>query len=249
MGRLVKSWYLVALTLPIMLVSACSLQPRGAKAAGTSKGVMSPPAKSAISNREAPTYLLGYGDVIEVKFFKNQEYNDTVAVRPDGRISLQRVGDIYVKGMSTTELDDIITKTYAEILRDPEVTVIVREFGGQEFYVMGEVAKPGKYEVGKGMTLLRALATAGGPTDSGKLNSVMLLRADDYGRAEATRVNLDMSAVADNVARDIPLQAYDIVYVPRTFVADVNAWLSQVYDVILPPLDVWTRYKYWYGRN
>lgn len=247
MGRKKVNRILSAALLTLIFVSACSVQPRNNNRAGSNKAILTLPGDNT-QRAEKPTYLLGYGDEIEVKFFKNEEYNDTVAVRPDGRISLQRVGDIYVLGMSTSKLDEIVTKTYAEILRDPDVTIIVREFGGQEFYVMGEVQKPGKYEVAKGMTILRALATAGGPKDTGKLNSVMLLRADDYGRAAATRLNLDISSVKDNMSRDLSLQAYDIVYVPRTFIADVNAWVSQVYDVILPPLDVWTRYKYWYGR-
>jgi polysaccharide biosynthesis/export protein len=248
MGRKNVNWILGALILPLFFTSACSVQPRNSKPVATNKVVLTLPKENSQKSQK-PVYLLGYGDVVEVKFFKNEEYNDTVSVRPDGRISLQRVGDILVRGMSTTKLEDIVTTTYSEILRNPEVTVIVREFGGQEFYVMGEVQKPGKYEVAKGMTILRALATAGGPKDTGKLNSVMLLRADDYGRAAATRLNLDMSSVTDNLSRDLSLQAYDVVYVPRTFIADVNTWISQFYDVLLPPLDIWTRYKYWYGRQ
>ena len=59
----------------------------------------------------ATEYVLGFGDVIEVKFFANSEYNEVVAVRPDGKISLQRVGDISVVGMPVSKLDDIITQT------------------------------------------------------------------------------------------------------------------------------------------
>jgi polysaccharide biosynthesis/export protein len=246
MGRKKLIWILGALLLPLLFASSCSVQPKQARASvGSNKAVLNLQNSAEQTNKSPKEYLLGYGDVVEVKFFKNPEYNDTVSVRPDGRISLQRVGDIYVMGMETKELDKIVTDTYAQILLEPDVTIIVREFGGQQFYVMGEVHKPGMYEVGKGMTILRALASAGGPTDKGKLNSVILLRSDDYGKAEATRLNMDISELRETLARDIPIQSYDVVYVPKTFIADVSVWVTQVYDIILRPLDIWTRYQYW----
>lgn len=246
MGRIKSIWILGALLLPLLFASSCSVQPQQARASvGSNKAVLNLQNSADQTDKSPKQYLLGYGDVVEVKFFKNPEYNDTVSVRPDGRISLQRVGDIYVLGMGTMELDKIVTDTYEKILLEPDVTIIVREFGGQEFYVMGEVNKPGKYEMAKGMTILRALASAGGPTDKGKMNSVILLRADDYGKAEATRLNMDISELKQTLSRDIRIQSYDVVYVPKTFIADVNVWISQVYDIVLRPLDIWTRYQYW----
>jgi len=193
-------------------------------------------------------YRLGYGDVIDVKFFNNDRYNETVAVRPDGRISLQRIGDIKVEGMSVDELDDIITKTYAEILIEPEVTVIVREFGGQQFYVMGEVEKPGTYTMSKGMSTLRAIVTAGGPKNSAKMSSVILIRGSENQNLMAERLNLEMTDLSSAMSQDKTLQPHDVVFVPRTFVADLNSFMSQFYDLALPPFDVWTRWM-WYKSN
>ncbi len=193
-------------------------------------------------------YRLGYGDVIDVKFFNNDRYNETVAVRPDGRISLPRVGDIKVEGMCVDELDDIITRTYAEILIDPDVTVIVREFGGQKFYVMGEVEKPGTYSLSKGMSALRAIVTAGGPKKSAKMSSVILIRGSEEQNFIAERLNLEMTDLSSAMSHDKRLQSYDVVFVPRTFIADLNTFMSQFYDVALPPFDVWTRWM-WYKSN
>jgi len=198
---------------------------------------------------ESKVYRFGFGDSIEIKFFNNVEYNETVTVRPDGRISLQRIGDIFVVNMTPAELDEIITNKYSEILIDPDVTVIVRDFGGQDVYVMGEVENPGVYKVTKGMTLVRAIAAAGGPKSAAQLKSVLLLRNDGHQRGEALRINLDMSTLQRNMNNDLPVQAYDMVYVPRTFIADVNSFITQVYDLALPPFDVWSRYTYWYNRQ
>ena len=237
--------------LAMSLITACAVKPRSdGNTPPANKAVI--PARAAIAEQPAKTqaeYRLGYGDVVEVKFFSNDQYNETVPVRPDGRISLQRVGDVQVVGMSPSELDKIVTDVYGEILIDPDVTVFVREFGGQQCYVMGEVEKPGSYAITKGMTLMRALATAGGPKSSAKLGSILLIRGDENQKAEVMRVDLELSSLTNNLERDVPVRAFDVIYVPRTFVADVNAFVSQFYDVILPPLDIYTRYKYWYSRQ
>jgi polysaccharide biosynthesis/export protein len=191
-------------------------------------------------------YLLGYGDVVEVKFFYTPEYNETVTIRPDGYIALQRVGDIYVAGKTAAELDQYITTTYSEILQNPDVTVLVRQFGGQQCYVMGEVEKPGTIDVAKGMTMMRAIAAAGGPKKSAKMSSVILIRSTDLKKAEASRIDLSFGHLAKRMESDLPISAYDVIYVPKTFVADVGAFMSQIYDIVIPPFDAWARYEYWY---
>ncbi len=191
-------------------------------------------------------YLLGFGDVIEVKFFNTPEYNETIAVRPDGYISLQRLGDIYVAGKSTMELDEEITRGYGEVLQDPDITVLVRQFGGQQCYVMGEVERPGLISMAKGMTLMRAIAAAGGPKKTAKMSSVILIRSEDLKKAEATRRDLSFGHLAEHMESDLAVNPYDVIYVPKTFVANVGAFMSQIYDIVLPPFDAWARYEFWY---
>ena len=86
--------------------------------------------------RSVPEYQLGFGDVIEVKFFDNERFKETVKVRPDGRISLECIGDIFVAGMTPAQLDSLVTRTYAEIIQNPDVTIFVRDFGGYQVYVL-----------------------------------------------------------------------------------------------------------------
>jgi len=190
-------------------------------------------------------YRLGFGDVIEVKFFKNPEYNETVAVRPDGKISLQRIGDVNVLGKTIQQLDDLVTRVYAEILIEPDVTIILREFGGQEVYVMGEVENPGSVSLTKGLSVLRAIASAGGPKNSAKMNSVILIRANEAANLTATRLDLTPSNVQLLMQNDKETTSFDLIYVPKTFVKDVDEFLTGIYNVILPPIDVLSRWT-WY---
>jgi len=92
---------------------------------------------------EVPEYTLGFGDVLEIKFFNNNQFNEIVSVRPDGRITMEKIGDIFVDGMTPSQLDSLITKTYADIILNPDVTVFVRQFGGYKVFVLGEVNTPG----------------------------------------------------------------------------------------------------------
>ncbi len=196
-------------------------------------------------NDRPAEYRLGFGDVIEVKFFNNSEYNEVVAVRPDGMISLQRIGDLSVVGMPASELDKIITEVYSEILVDPDVTVFVREFGGQQVYVMGEVNNPGAYNISKGMSLLRAITTAGGPLNTAKMNSIILVRASQKNNLYAERVDLSPTNLKSLLQHDKAIQPYDLIYVPKTFIADLEAFVSQIYKVVMPPLDLAARFQYY----
>lgn len=190
-------------------------------------------------------YRLGFSDVIEVKFFNNNQFNETLTVRPDGHISMQKVGDIQVAGMTPTKLKDLITETYTKIIKNPEVTVIVRNFGGYQVYVLGEVKSPGAFPVQKNMTILHALAQAGGQKETAKLKSILLMRRSQDGTVEAKRIDLSGPTPEVIKKNDIYVEAFDIIYVPKTFIANVNTFLDQAFSGVMPLLDVYLRAALW----
>ena len=178
--------------------------------------------------------------MLDIRFFNSAQFDQTVTVRPDGRISILRLGDVYVNGMTPSQLDSIITEKYAEIIIDPDITVIVREFGAYQVYVLGEVNRSGGIALRREMTLLQAIAAAGGPNNYAKLSSVMLLRRDGKGEVEAVRIDLTKS-LSGEAPSDLPVQAQDIIYLPKTFVASASVFMRQVYDGVLPPIDSYLR--------
>ncbi len=199
-----------------------------------------------------PEYTLGFGDVIEIKFFESDRFNETVTVRPDGRITLQRMGEIMVAGMTPMELDSLITERYAEFMQNPETTVFVREFSGYQVYVLGQVQSPGGYPVQRDMTLVQAIASAGGAKDGAKLGDVMLLRRSEIGGVEAVKIDLKKALKNDNDdndGRDLFIQPLDIVYVPKTRIASASTFMKQVYDGFLPPVDMYLRWLLWTKWN
>lgn len=204
---------------------------------------------TAPSAASLPEYRIGILDELEIRVRYHERLNGIVKVRPDGHITLEDLGDIYAAGMTPAELDSVITTAYSQIVHAPEVTVIVRSFAGLSVYVLGEVDRPGIVELKPRMTVLQAITAASGPIRGAKLSSVVLLRRDTAGALKASRLNLKQSAIKEGDYQDLHVQPEDIVYVPKTFIANVNDFLTQVYDGLFPPFDIYLRALREYNRN
>lgn len=194
-----------------------------------------------------PEYRLGYGDVVEIKFFNNSQFNETVTVRPDGRISMERVGDILVADKTPNDLSETITDIYSKIIKSPEVTVIVRNFGGYQVYILGEVDKPGAIPMQRNMTVLQTLAQAGGQKPTASLKSIIVMRRAKNGEVVAKRIDLGGPSPLTVQSNDLFVQANDIIYVPKTFIANVNSFVEQATSGIIKPLDIYFQAA-WYSR-
>jgi len=167
-------------------------------------------------------YILQVGDVIDIKFYRAAELNDSVTIRPDGKISLQYVRDVQAAGLEPMELARWLSELYAYELRDPSITVIVREFANQRIYVDGEVKSPKEVLLRGPMTALQALSQAGGCLTSAEVTKVFLVRFNQAKEVrEVKQLNLE------KVEEDVLLEPLDLVYVPRRGIIDVNLFLDQ----------------------
>jgi protein involved in polysaccharide export with SLBB domain len=184
-------------------------------------------------SESSPTVTLGPGDIIELKFFHNPELNDTQTVRPDGKITLQLVGEVTAQGKTPLELRNELIKRYTPDLRTPDVTVIVRSLYDRRVYVGGEVKNPGLIAMPGRLTALEAIMQAGGFNPlTGKINNVVIIRHKDgkrYGCALDFR-----DALKGGEFQPFYLEAQDIVYVPRTNIAKVNQWIDQYINKLVP---------------
>src|SRR5437867_3469504 len=109
-----------------------------------------------------PRYRLRAGDVLELNFPFTPEFNQSVVVQPDGYINLRAVGEIRVQDKTTPEVVEALRSVYGTILRDPTITVELKDFEKPYFVVGGEVAKPGKYDFRGDTTFVYAVSSAGG---------------------------------------------------------------------------------------
>lgn len=196
--------------------------PQRAASTGTDAGV------------SGPEYRVQVGDRLEIKFFYSPELNEQVIVRPDGRISLQLIPDIEVANLTLEALSKQLTKRYAADLNDPQVTVIVREFGLQRVFVDGEVGTPGVVPLLGRMTALQAIALAGGMRDTARATDVVIIRRGPANEPVILRVDLKKARDGSNLAQDIGLAPLDILYVPRSRIANVNLFVDQYIRKVLP---------------
>jgi polysaccharide export outer membrane protein len=171
-------------------------------------------------------YRIQVGDQLDIKFFYNPELNEQVTVRPDGRISLQLVREIIASDLTPAQLTDLLTQKYAPNLQRPEITVIVRSFGSQRVYVDGEVAKPGIVPLVGFVTVLQAISQAGGLKDAARRGEVIVIRHGTANKPIALTVNIEKVIDGTDMRQDIPLKPFDIVYVPKSPIANVNVWVD-----------------------
>lgn len=194
-----------------------------------------PPAPTALP--EEPEYTLRYGDVVDLKFLYHPELNETLVVRPDGRITMPKLGDVQVVGLTPMQVDSLVTEPLSNSFGgELEVSVIVRELGVQHVYVLGEVGTPGEYPLTRRMTVLQALAAARGYLNTAQMKSVLLIRRDPAGWPVAQRLNLTGEALERGATVNPLLEPLDIVYVPKTFIAQVDLFLDQHFTRLLPPV-------------
>lgn len=171
------------------------------------------------------------GDEVQVRFFYYPELNVAVTVRGDGRISLDLVDEVAVEGLTPAELDDRLTAQYTPHLRYPTLTVVVTE-GPRHVYVGGEVRQPGALTLHRRMTLAQAIYTAGSLRDEGDVHRVVLLRETGPGLRSYRIVDLDL--VQQGQAEDPALQPFDVVFVPKSSIAELNLFVEQYIDKVLP---------------
>ncbi|MFB3820380.1 MAG: polysaccharide biosynthesis/export family protein [Candidatus Methylomirabilales bacterium] len=226
MWLLVRSLLVLVTALPLGCANRAA--PTAAPAALPDAGR---PVEPALA-QEVPTYRIQPGDQLDLKFFYNPELNETVLVRPDGKISLQLVDEVSAAGLTPTELDQALTKLYSAELRRPDVAVILRSLGGYRVYVGGEVNTPSLLALAPGMTPLQAVLAAGGFKETAKPDAVIVIRRGAGNRPVPIRVDLKQ-ALAGHPTDGVPLQPADVVYVPRTWIAEANRFVNQYIERLL----------------
>ena len=172
-------------------------------------------------------YRISVGDQLDIKFFYNPELNEQVIVRPDGRISLQLIPEVVANDLTPAALTRQLTERYSKDLKQPQLTVIVRAFGSQRVFVDGEVGKPGMIPILGLMTALQAISQAGGMKETARSSDVIIIRRGAANKPLAFPVNLKKARDGTDLAQDISLAPFDIIYVPRSRVANLNLWLDQ----------------------
>ena len=205
-------------------VDVSSLEPsgypaHGEKPSGEVQHIVNGKEQQKISIDD-PRYIIQPGDQLSIKFFFNPELNEeNLIVRPDGLISLQLANEIKAAGLTPVQLKDLLAEKYTGQLKNPEIAVIARAVREpHRIYVDGQVKSPGEFEIVGSLSVLQAIARAGGmKEDSAKASNVQVIRRDQDGQAFVIILDLDSALSGGDLSQDIRLLPSDHVYVPKSF--------------------------------
>lgn len=175
--------------------------------------------------RRDPRYRVGNGDVLVLNFTFTPEFNQTVTVQPDGFVTLQGVGDLHVEGKTVPEIRAGLADAYGKILRNPEISVTLKDFQTPYFLALGQVAKPGKYDLRGDTTLAQAVAEAGGFTSQAKHSQVLLFRRVSDNWVSVQKVDLKHMLGSGNLSEDLHLRPGDMVYIPQNTLSKIKPFV------------------------
>ncbi|MBL8208034.1 MAG: polysaccharide biosynthesis/export family protein [Blastocatellia bacterium] len=175
-----------------------------------------------------PSYQLHPGDVIEVQYRLTPEFNQTVTVQPDGYVTLSLAGALRIGELTLTQAQQLIITKSSTRLKDPEVTLLLKEFQKPYFVVAGEVAQPGKIELREKVTALQAILLAGGFKESARSSQILLFRKVNSDEAEVIVVDLKKLKRTDDLSHDVMLKPGDMLLVPTNTVTKVGRFIKLV---------------------
>jgi polysaccharide biosynthesis/export protein len=183
-----------------------------------------------------PRYQLRAGDVLDLQFEFSPEFNQTVAVQPDGYISVRGVGDLHVAGDTVPELTKALQQQYGKFLHDPVIAVVLKEFEKPYFIASGMVGRPGKYDLRGDTTVVEAIAMAGGFTEASKHSQVVLYRRVSQEWLEAKLLDVKSMLNNHNLREDIHLQPGDMIYVPQNRISKIRRYIPSTGLSVTPPV-------------
>jgi protein involved in polysaccharide export with SLBB domain len=172
-------------------------------------------------------YRITPSDVLELRFPYVPEFDQTVTVQPDGYISLRRAGDLRVQGRTLPEITLLLAEAYANILREPVINIVLKEFEKPYFIATGEVVRPGKYELRGATTLTQGLALAGGHTGAAKHSQVILFRRFLAEWLEVKQIDVKKMYAARNLSEDPLLRPGDTIFVPKSTLSKIAPFMPR----------------------
>ncbi len=175
-----------------------------------------PPTQTAPNHgvEVGPNYKIGPDDVLVVDVWKEPEISQTETVRPDGKITLPLVGDFMASGLTPKQLASEVSQKLEKYVDSPQVTVIVKETKSLRVNVLGQVAKPGSYPLDMRMTVLDAIAMAGGLKEFAKAKKIYVLRIGPNGNPIKLHFNYKKVIRGRDPGQNIQLRSTDTVVVP-----------------------------------
>jgi polysaccharide export outer membrane protein len=173
---------------------------------------------------KSPDYRIGPQDVIQVEVRGQPDLTRAAVVRPDGKVTLRLLDDVYVSGMTPAEVDSKLTGLYSEYIVGADVTVSMVGMNSRYIYVIGQVAREGPQTYTGEMTIMQAIARAGGTNFRAEPKAIQVAR-----NGKVWKVNMDDIIIKAQRGQNMYLQPDDIVFVPLNGFARAGYALDNIF--------------------
>ncbi len=167
--------------------------------------------------RQSSAYVLQPGDLVEIKVFMEDDMDRTLRISGNGSVTYPLVGTVQIAGYTVEQAEARVGDALRTYLKNPQVSMLIKEYGNKTVYVLGQVAKPASIEIPpeKPLTILEAITSAGGFTDVAAVSKVRVLRMQE-GKQRTIDVDVTQITKQGNKAMDIALMPGDVVFVPQS---------------------------------
>ncbi|MFQ5477318.1 MAG: polysaccharide biosynthesis/export family protein [Candidatus Binatia bacterium] len=192
------------------------------------------PAQAIAAQRPQTPYRIVAGDVLSFHFSYHPDMDSKATVRLDGHVGVIGLGEFRAAGRTTMELAEDVLSRARLTLRDPVLTIVITETAPRRVYVAGEVIRPGFVDLAPGLTSLRAIMARGGFRNTAKTDSVLHVAWLDGGRYSASRLDLEALIERGDAGADVAVGPNDIIFVPRTWIANADIWVNQYLRELIP---------------
>ena len=213
-----KSISLLSICAGTMVLAACASEPVRTPVSRAQKSISQQEVLQGIEQiRSAQTYKLQPGDLINIQVFREESMERTLRISGNGTITFPLVGVVHVAGLSQQEAENFLAGRLREFLRNPQVSMLVKEYGNKTVYVLGQVQKPAAIQIPPEtqLTVLEAITSVGGFTEVANTSKVRVLRMEN-GKQNAIDVDVSQITKQGNKAMDITLNPGDVVFVPQS---------------------------------
>lgn len=190
--------------------------------------VFVPVLPAQLQTDRAPQYRLQCSDVLDIQYRYTPEFNQQATIRPDGRITVSGMGDVMAAGLTLQQMTQAITSLSEQRLKDPQITVVLKEFQKPFVFVGGEVANPGRFELRGDLTAIEAVSLAGGFKSSAKDTAVLLVRKGDGDQPQTSVLDLKTLIAEKTMNEDTMLKAGDMLYVTSNKLSKIERLLRVV---------------------
>lgn len=159
------------------------------------------------------TYALHAGDKVEISVWKEEDLQKALIIRPDGKLSFPLAGEIDAAGKSVDAVRQEIETRLKVYIPEPVVTVTVTEVNGNVAYVIGQVTRPGAFQMNPQLNVLQALSLAGGTTPFAKTDDIIVIRGLSGGQ-QVLKFRFSQISQGKGLEQNVMLESGDVVVVP-----------------------------------